>query len=98
MGDFGGAGYFHYTAMGDAVNTAARLESANKALGTRICVSGDAVALIPDFVGRPVGRLALKGKAKPIQAFEPVADEQSEALDAYLAAFRKLEGGDPDCL
>ena len=98
VGDFGGEAYFHYTALGDAVNTAARLESANKQLGTRMCVSADTVASIPDFVGRPIGRLVVKGKTNLIQAFEPLDEAPSEALEAYLAAFRKLEGGDPECL
>jgi adenylate cyclase len=98
VGNFGGEAYFHYTAQGDAVNTAARLESANKQLGTRMCVSADTVASIPDFVGRPIGRLVLKGKVSVIQAFEPLDEMSSEALEAYLSAFRKLEGGDPGCV
>ena len=72
VGNFGGEGFFHYTAHGDAVNTASRLESVNKHLGTRICVSVDTVAQIPDFVGRPVGTLILKGKEQGIKAFEPL--------------------------
>ncbi len=98
VGDFGGESYFHYTALGDAVNTAARLESANKQLGTRMCVSADTVVAIPDFVGRPIGNLVVKGKVNVIRAFEPLHEPRSEALEAYLAAFRKLEGGDPECL
>lgn len=100
VGNFGGKSYFHYTAHGDAVNTAARLETANKALGTRMCVSADTVALIPDFVGRPIGNLILKGKAREICAFEPVDRDEagSERLEAYLAAFEKLQAGDPGCL
>ncbi len=39
VGNVGGETFFHYTAYGDAINTAARLESANKLLGTRICIS-----------------------------------------------------------
>jgi adenylate cyclase len=98
VGDFGGESYFHYTALGDAVNTAARLESANKQLGTRMCVSADTVVAIPDFVGRPIGNLVVKGKVNVIRAFEPLDEPRPEALEAYLAAFRKLEGGDPECL
>jgi class 3 adenylate cyclase len=98
VGNFGGEGYFHYTALGDAVNTAARLESANKQLGTRICVSADTAALIPDFVGRPIGRLLVKGKVNVIRAFEPLDEARSEALEAYLSVFRKLDAGDPDCM
>jgi class 3 adenylate cyclase len=98
VGDFGGEAYFHYTALGDAVNTAARLESANKQLGTRMCVSADTVTSIPDFVGRPIGALVVKGKVNVIRAFEPLDEPPSEALEAYLAAFRKLEGGAPDSM
>lgn len=100
VGNFGGESYFHYTAHGDTVNTTARLETANKALGTRMCVSADTVALIPDFVGRPIGELSLKGKTKEIGAFEPVprAESGSVQLRAYLAAFEKIKTGDPDCI
>lgn len=96
VGNFGGEGFFHYTAHGDAVNTASRLESVNKQLGTRICVSTDAVAQIPDFVGRPVGTLILKGKEHGIKAFEPLKAEgaDTDALAAYLEAFAKLEAKD----
>ena len=41
VGNFGGDALFDYTAHGDAINTAARLEAANKYLGTRICVSAE---------------------------------------------------------
>src|SRR5665213_3557462 len=37
VGNFGGSRFFDYTAYGDTINTAARLEAANKFLGTRIC-------------------------------------------------------------
>ena len=39
VGNFGGNRFFDYTAYGDTINTASRLEAANKFLGTRICVS-----------------------------------------------------------
>ncbi|MGD8349594.1 MAG: adenylate/guanylate cyclase domain-containing protein [Gammaproteobacteria bacterium] len=100
VGNFGGENYFHYTAHGDAVNTAARLETANKAFGTRMCVSADTVKAIPGFVGRPIGNLTLKGKANEIFAFEPLDRSQagSERLNEYLQAFEMLRDGDPDCL
>ena len=55
VGNFGGDALFDYTAHGDAINIAARLEGANKYLGTRICVSADTVKQVPDFAGRPIG-------------------------------------------
>ena len=97
VGNFGGEAYFHYTAYGDAVNTAARLETANKQLGTRVCVSGDTVRLIPEFVGRPVGTLLLKGKEMGIEAYEPLqgSANQSEEVESYRQAFGLLVKGDP---
>ena len=62
VGNFGGGRFFDYTAYGDTINVAARLEAANKQLGTRICVSGDLAARIDEFQGRPVGDLMLRGR------------------------------------
>jgi adenylate cyclase len=70
------------------VNVAARLESANKQLGTRICVSETVVDQMADFKGRSAGILLLKGKSRPLQAFEPLSNEQtlSPAIVAYREA------------
>ena len=97
IGNFGGDTVFDYTAHGDAINTAARMESVNKHLGTRVCISGFTVAGCPDFIGRPVGTLVLKGKTKGIEAFEPLtrAEAESPAVAAYLAAFELLKREDP---
>ncbi len=97
VGNFGGEQYFDYTAHGDAINTAARLEAANKYLGTRICVSEQVVEHIPAFTGRPVGTALLPGKTEPLKLFEPLPAErmESSAIQAYQAAFAKLEAGDP---
>ena len=97
IGNFGGEYFFDYTAYGDAVNIAARLETANKQLGTRICVSESVVEQIRDFEGRPAGTLLLKGKSQMLKAFEPLASEQfsSPANARYLEAYEMLEAADP---
>ncbi|MDR6756819.1 class 3 adenylate cyclase [Mycoplana sp. BE70] len=97
VGNFGGGRFFDYSAYGDTINVAARLEAANKSLGTRICVSASLAANIQRFCGRPVGDLLLRGRAKPIRAFEPLEAESyaSAATQAYMAAFEELEAGDP---
>ena len=97
VGNFGGEQYFDYTAHGDAINTAARLETANKYLGTRICVSENVVAQIPSFTGRPIGTVLLPGKTEQLKLFEPLSAErvESSAIKAYQAAFAKLEVADP---
>jgi adenylate cyclase len=100
VGNFGGGRYFDYTAYGDTVNIAARLEAANKQLGTRICVGERVAARDPGFTGRPVGDLLLRGRSEPLRAFEPLSPEEYEApaTQAYLEAFGKLEAGDPSAM
>ena len=64
VGNFGGGRFFDYTAYGDTINIAARLEAANKQFGTRICVSGSVVERIAGFRGRPVGNVLLRGRSE----------------------------------
>jgi adenylate cyclase len=97
VGNFGGGRFFDYSAYGDTINVAARLQAANKTFGTRVCVSATIAANAQDFCGRPVGDLVLRGRAVPIRAFEPLEAENCGDADtqAYLHAFKKLEAGDP---
>jgi adenylate cyclase len=96
IGNFGGESFFDYTAYGDAVNTAARLETANKTLGTRICVSESVVAKIDDFHGRPAGHLQLAGKTGALPAYEPLTEQRASLpeMNAYREAFELLAKGD----
>ena len=100
VGNFGGGRFFDYTAYGDTINIAARLETANKQLGTRICVSAILAAKVKDFMGRPVGSLLLRGRSEALRAFEPLRAEQHEdpSTKSYLDAFAKLEAGDPGAI
>jgi adenylate cyclase len=100
VGNFGGTRFFDYTAYGDTINVAARLETANKQLGTRICVSATLAAAVKDFHGRPIGDLLLRGRAEALRAFEPLMAEQFKdpATKSYLDAFAKLEAGDPGAI
>ena len=100
VGNFGGGHFFDYTAYGDTINTAARLEAANKQLGTRICISEVVAKCAKDFKGRPVGDLMLRGRSEPLRAFEPVSSlpEQQSQLKAYSTAFAKLESDDPTAM
>jgi len=96
VGNFGGSRFFDYTAYGDTINTAARLEAANKHLGTRICVSASIAEKSGNFQGRPVGDLMLRGRSEPLRAFEPLPPVKFDTpLTAqYSDAFAKLEAGD----
>ncbi|TDJ70595.1 MAG: CHASE2 domain-containing protein [Proteobacteria bacterium] len=96
VGNFGGDNRFDYTAHGDAVNTAARLESANRLLGTRICASRTTVEKCEHLHFRPVGRLLLAGKTEGIDVFEPLSEAEaaSEKTADYVLAYRLMKQGD----
>ena len=100
VGNFGGGRFFDYTAYGDTINVAARLEAANKQLGTRICVSGDLASRIDKFEGRPVGDLILRGKSGAMRAFQPLTPAQylNPATVSYRKAFALLEATDARAL
>jgi class 3 adenylate cyclase/tetratricopeptide (TPR) repeat protein len=72
VGAVGGEGRSEYLAVGDAVNVAARLQSVAPPMG--VLISAETHRLVATEVdGRPVGPLALKGKAEPVTGFEVVA-------------------------
>jgi adenylate cyclase len=99
VGNFGGSRFFDYTAYGDTINMAARLQAANKAIGTRLCVSGEVVTRVADFAGRPIGDLVFRGRSEVLRCMEPLHDDAAAAaLSAYREAFAKIETGSPDAL
>ncbi len=79
VGNFGGDGRIQYTALGDAMNTAARLEGANKPLDTTILVSREALEKSGLDGFRPMGTVGLRGRATPVEVFEPVPEAALEA-------------------
>lgn len=96
VGNFGGDRLFDYTAHGDAINVAARLEAANKKTGTRICVSEDTIRDCTSFEGRPIGNLMLKGKSRATMVYEPLRpkDPAYAYRDRYQAAFDAMKDED----
>lgn len=96
VGNFGGDGRMQYTALGDAMNTAARLEAANKALETRVLVSKEAATRSGLDWYRPMGRVTLRGRATPVDVYEPVPEWESTArkeVQALVEAHEKGESG-----
>jgi adenylate cyclase len=87
VGNFGGEGRFQYTALGDSMNTAARLEAANKQTKSKVLASQEAVELAGVDWFRPLGRVVLRGRATPLEVFEPVPkmDKVERQRFAYLA-------------
>jgi adenylate cyclase len=98
VGNFGGEGRIQYTALGDAMNTGARLESANKALKTIMLVSDEAKRVSTLDIFRPMGRIVLSGRATPVEVWEPAPD-LDQALRASLNdLWRRFDGGEAAAL
>jgi adenylate cyclase len=97
VGNFGGSTILDYRALGDPINTASRLEGANRYLGTLVCVSQAVLAQCPSFAARPIGRLLLKGKQQPIMVFEPLDMTTTPDAD-YRQAFECMRSQTPDAL
>jgi adenylate cyclase len=74
VGNLGSDRLFDYTVVGDTVNLASRLESANKMFRTRVLVSADTYERTGDrFLARELGLVAVKGKSLPVKVFEILA-------------------------
>jgi class 3 adenylate cyclase len=72
VGNFGGERRFNYTAYGEVVVIAARLEAANKTFGTRILFSESTLKLAQNAGEvKAVGEIELKGVPLPIAAYTP---------------------------
>ncbi len=98
IGNFGSQARFTYTAQGDAVNTASRLEGINKYLGTRLCVSGETKQLCHGIAFRPIASVVLKGKTEALDLWEPLQEgaRGPDFLAAYGRAYDRLRAGEPD--
>jgi adenylate cyclase len=83
VGDAGSSDQADYTVLGDVVNLGARLESANKSLGTELLISGRTAEMLNgQFLLRPVGNVRVVGKNEAVQTFE-VIGRAPDGTDAH---------------
>ena len=107
VGNVGSSNRLSYTALGDGVNVAARLEGINKLFGTTICISDSIYDQAKaDILARPLKRVQVKGRKTEFMIYELLAlrasddpelkvrDRDEELCAMTWHASQKFEAGD----
>jgi adenylate cyclase len=94
VGNVGGRGSINYSAIGDDVNLAARLEPANKDYGTLTMVSADVLdAAEGSYRVRALDTIAVVGKEEPVRVFELIEEAGFELPPDRETALRLFDAG-----
>ena len=82
-GAIGATRRLSYTAYGNSVNLAARLEQLNKKMGTRVLISENTVKLAGDAVKlQALGKISIRGQSTPVQTYSLESDVSSDQFIA----------------
>jgi adenylate cyclase len=89
VGNFGSTERVDYTALGENINLASRMEGLNKYLGTTVLATGETCGSLGDrIVTRFCGVFRLKGFERAVEVYELVDPlERAEATRAWREAF-----------
>ncbi|MDD4206141.1 MAG: adenylate/guanylate cyclase domain-containing protein, partial [Candidatus Delongbacteria bacterium] len=102
VGNIGSDDLFDYTAIGDGMNLASRLEGLNKYYGTHILVSGNTYEQVKEkFIFRELDEVSVKGKDRSVKIFELIGKTGEEPdekvkiiLEKYGSALEMYKAGD----
>ncbi len=95
VGNMGSTSRFDYSALGDAVNLAARLEGSSKTYGVSLLLGEQTVRLLPPSI--PVielDRIAVKGRTAVSPVFTTIKAEHAAWADEHAVFLRARYSGD----
>jgi adenylate cyclase len=96
VGNLGTSTRMRYSAIGDLLNTASRIEGLNKRIGTRICVTRDTALRCHAHAFQSAGEFVVKGRHGVVEVATPLPEGEpppESLLARYEAAYAALRDG-----
>lgn len=91
VGNLGSEYRMAYTAVGDSVNIAQRIEEKTRRYGVPIIVAGETAEALPDVLFRELDTVEIRGRKKAVVLYQPLASEATASTEEqeWLASHRR---------